>query len=112
MGQGKRIVDPEFYPCGHPRSEENTVVRSNVRQANRKYCRTCDKAQGIKWRKENPEAVRAIKRRMEAKRKAAGKPSKQQKWSQEQRDRWNAYQREYKKRKRAEAAALASVSKD
>lgn len=44
------------YPCGHPRTEDNTRLhRGQTRKTPAKICRECSVAYSYNWRKSNPE---------------------------------------------------------
>ncbi len=49
-----RIVDPNWYPCGHPRTPQNSRI-SSVGYAE---CRECRKIRDRKWRAKRREEIR------------------------------------------------------
>lgn len=59
---GPKIADPKHYPCGHARSEANTVTRT-VRGCQSKTCRTCENARQNKYRRAVHAAVKPAKGR-------------------------------------------------
>jgi hypothetical protein len=52
----RKIVDTEKYPCGDPRSDENTVTRKN----GTKVCRRCSYVTQKEWRDRNRIKVKEI----------------------------------------------------
>lgn len=46
---------PDSFPCGHPKSVENSRL---IRNGTQSRCRICNNAASLKWQRDNPQKVK------------------------------------------------------